>query len=88
MNDVRLDMGGKVYTLPKSIISNHCDTIWDGVDGETVREEIGKALRTAKNSSNAAARAFWSAIPEDASDKEIVQCIAALLLGSAVQEQN
>ena len=55
-----------------------------GVDGETVREEIG----TAKNSSNAAARAFWSAIPEDASDKEIVQCIAALLLGSAVQEQN
>ena len=55
-----------------------------GVDGETVREEIGKALRTAKNSSNAAARAFWSAIPEDASDKEI----AALLLGSAVEEQN
>ena len=54
-----------------------------GVDGETVREEIGKALRTAKNSSNAAARAFWSAIPE-----EIVQCIAALLLGSAVQEQD
>ena len=52
-----------------------------GVDGETV-------LRTAKNSSNAAARAFWSAIPEDASDKEIVQCIAALLLGSAVEEQN
>ncbi len=41
-----------------------------GVDGETVREEIGKALRTAKNSSNAAARAFWSAIPEDATDKE------------------
>ncbi|MFR7556408.1 MAG: hypothetical protein ACLUV2_01965 [Hominenteromicrobium sp.] len=59
-----------------------------GVDGETVREEIGKALRTAKNSSNTAARAFWSAIPEDASDKEIVQCIAALLLGSAVEEQN
>ena len=59
-----------------------------GVDGETVREEIGTALRTAKTSSNAAARAFWSAIPEDASDKEIVQCIAALLLGSAVQEQN
>lgn len=59
-----------------------------GVDGETVREEIGKALRTAKNSSNAAARAFWSAIPEDASDKEIVQCIAALLLGSTVQEQD
>ena len=53
-----------------------------GVDGETVREEIGKALRTAKNSSNAAA------IPEDASDKEIVKCIAALLLGSAVQEQD
>ena len=24
----------------------------------------------------------------DASDKEIVQCIAALLLGSAVEEQN
>lgn len=58
-----------------------------GVDGETVREEIGKALRTAKNSSNAAARAFG--VPsEDASDKEIVQCIAALLLGSAVQEQD
>lgn len=58
-----------------------------GVDGETVREEIGKALRTAKNSSNAAARAF-ECHPEDASDKEIVQCIAALLLGSVVQEQN
>ena len=29
-------MGGKVYTLPKSIISNHCDTIWDIYAGERV----------------------------------------------------
>ena len=36
LNDVRLDMGGKVYTLPKSIISNHCDTIWDIYAGERV----------------------------------------------------
>lgn len=59
-----------------------------GVDGDTVREEIDAALRTAKQSSDDVARAFWSAIPEDASDKEIVQCIAALLVGRSLQEQN
>ena len=29
LNDVRLDMGGKVYTTSKSILSNRCDTIWN-----------------------------------------------------------
>lgn len=57
-----------------------------GVDGETVREEIGEAIRQAKRSADTAARAFWDAVPEDASDNEIVQCIAALLVGSAMQE--
>lgn len=29
LNDVRLDMGGKVFTTVKSILSNRCDTIWN-----------------------------------------------------------
>ena len=29
LNDVRLDMGGKVFTAIESPILNRCDTIWD-----------------------------------------------------------
>ena len=29
LNDVRLDMGGKVYTIRESPILNRCDTIWN-----------------------------------------------------------
>ena len=57
-----------------------------GVDGETVREEIAQAIHAAKQSADSAARAFWDAVPEDASDSEIVHCIASLLIGRAMQE--
>ena len=36
LNDVRLDMGGKVYTKTKSIVSNRCDNIWNIYVGERV----------------------------------------------------
>ena len=29
LNDVRLDMGGKVFTVTESPILNRCDTIWN-----------------------------------------------------------
>lgn len=59
-----------------------------GVDGETVREEIGKALRTGEKFFKCRSPRVLECHPRSASDKEIVQCIAALLLGSAVEEQN
>ena len=36
LNDVRLDMGGKVFTATESLNLNRCDTIWDIYAGERV----------------------------------------------------
>ena len=36
LNDVRFDMGGKVFTATESPILNRCDTIWNIYAGERV----------------------------------------------------
>lgn len=50
-----------------------------GVDGETVRSEIREAVRAAQQSESAAAKAFWKAMPENATELDVVLCITSLL---------
>lgn len=50
-----------------------------GVDSETVRKEIRDALHEAQISPKDKAHVFWQAMPEDATEMDIVLCIAKLL---------
>ena len=53
-----------------------------GVDGETVRNGIREAVRAAKESNNETAKAFWQAMPADATELDVVLCITSLLCAS------
>ena len=50
-----------------------------GVDGDTVRNEIREAMRAARQSESAAAKAFWKGIPENASELDLVLHISRIL---------
>ena len=56
-----------------------------GVDRETVTAEIREALRAAKQCENDFAQAFWSEMPESATELDVVLGLAKLL--SAVLPQ-
>lgn len=53
-----------------------------GVDGETVKNGIREAMLAAQRSDNAAAKAFWQTVPENATELDVVLHITRLLCAS------
>ena len=53
-----------------------------GVYGETVKSGIREAVRAAQQSDNAAAKAFWRTLPENATELDVVLHITRLLCAS------
>ncbi len=50
-----------------------------GVERETVQYSIREAVAAARRTENDEARAFWSTLPEDATEVEVVLQIAKLI---------
>ena len=50
-----------------------------GVERETVQHSIREAIAAARNTNDAAARAFWKTLPEEATEVDVVLQIAKLL---------